>query len=247
MRISKTIGAAIVAGLVSLPALANVNVQITTDLGNGQFNAKDDQVRSSRFESLGYTLQVGYKFMPSVPVSVFASFSDRSLTHNSNVVGDAVALKTGSKDEDLKDVINADTSALTSIDSKAWELGLGVTAMADAGMTGMDFVQPFVSVSGVYGALNHNTQTVDYLKTEDYKTDDVTWKGNGMGWTVAVGNQMKVNDHLNVVANWSYNGRFQEAKVEGLKNSADSTKEVKFTDKRDSSFSTVSLGVNYVI
>lgn len=246
MRISKTIGAAIVAGLVSLPALANVNVQITTDIGNGQFNAKDDQVRSSRFESLGYTLQVGYKFMPSVPVSVFASFSDRSLTHNSNVAGDAVALKAGSKDEDLKDVSTAtNSSALASIDSKAWELGLGVTAMADAGMTGMDFVQPFVSVSGVYGALNHNTQTVDTGKAEDYKTDDITWKGNGMGWTVAVGNQMKVNDHLNVVANWSYNGRFQEAKVEGLKDNAD--KEVKFTDKRDSSFSTVSLGVNYVI
>jgi len=247
MRISKTIGAAIVAGLVSLPALANVNVQITTDLGNGQFNAKDDQVRSSRFESLGYTLQVGYKFMPSVPVSVFASFSDRSLTHNSDVVGDASSLKDNtSKDEDLKDVSNATNKpAAGSIDSKAWELGLGVTAMADAGMTGMDFVQPFVSVSGVYGALNHNPQTAEAGKNEDYKTDDITWKGNGMGWTVAVGNQMKVNDHLNVVANWSYNGRFQEAKVEGLKD--DANKEVKFTDKRDSSFSTVSLGVNYVI
>jgi len=236
MKFSKGILSSVACGfLLSQAALAGqVNLNITADNKRGTFESTNKMNSTNNFHSTGYTFDLGYQAVESLPLAVGAFFSTMNMG-----MGEFTSIDNAKPNTEG----NAWNNVQGNTANNAWEAGIALTAWMPQEMTGMSFLRPYAKVG--YAFSNH---TRTYLQASgaaetEAQTKDVELTGTNNGLTVAVGNSMHITDSVSALLQYTYDNRTADFSNELGENAAATTKQ-KLVDNRKNTAHGVSFGLS---
>ena len=236
MKLSKGILSSVACGfLMSQAALAGqVNLNITADNKRGTFESTEKMNSTNSFHSTGYTFDLGYQAVETLPIAVGAFFSTMNMGN-----GEFTAVNNGAVDNTEGAAWTNNTTGNTA--NNAWEAGIALTAWMPQEMTGMSFLRPYAKVG--YAFSNHTRTYLQSTAADSVVSKDVEVTGTNNGLTVAVGNSMHITDSVSALLQYTYDNRTADFSNEVGVNAAATTKD-KLVDNRTNTAHGVSFGLS---